>query len=526
MNSKHNQFLRHTICSQKNLKQTPKQQKNTNMAMASLPADSPPPMEDSKPIDQDPIVEPDHKPSTSSTVTVNVEAPTTTSMENSTPKHLHARQEGSFTASKSKSFEDEDDVRRSPRPSSLKPAGGSISPGRMSLNDSFIEMKSGKGIARRISSVDGGSSLEIRRSSVNRFGFLFDDEDVGLYGEEFLEQIASEEKMNPRELARLNAQYNERLKKWDNMTKKWSRNSDNLLKKRIRKGIPEPYRGKAWKLILKSRIPKDAPYKDPSDIPYDQLVHERNPDAEYCISVDVPRSFPKHVRFMETDGEGQRALGRALKAFSNLDKEIGYCQGMSFIMATLLMYFTEDEALWAFSCLMGPPYNLKNLFLPGLPKLLQSVAVLEKLMNVFMPDLLNHLQENNMIASIYAAPWFMTVFIVGFPFELTLRIFDCFFNEGEKIFYRVALGLLMNLKDELLACDNMDKIMTTIKKGQRRINADKIFEAGFKLKLTRKQIETFDEEYQESLKNKPVRQRRKPNKKAKSDIPEETKEMQ
>eukprot|EP00475_Leptophrys_vorax_P022071 TRINITY_DN3000_c0_g1_i1.p1 TRINITY_DN3000_c0_g1~~TRINITY_DN3000_c0_g1_i1.p1 ORF type:complete len:392 (+),score=96.75 TRINITY_DN3000_c0_g1_i1:90-1265(+) len=300
--------------------------------------------------------------------------------------------------------------------------GGSMSPARQSLNDSFVEMKV-KGI-RRISSVDGNSSIEIRRASVNRFGFLFDDEEVGLFSEEFL---TSEEKISANELTRLKKQYNERLEKWESMTKKWSRTSESLIKKRTRKGIPDPYRGRAWSLILKSRIPRDAEFKDFRAVPFLDLLQKLNPEAEYTISVDVPRSFPKHVRFGEKDGEGQVALGHALKAYANLDPEVGYCQGMSFIMATLLMYFTEEEALWAFWCMMGPPYNLREMFLPGLPKLMQSIYVLEKLMAIFIPDLFTHLDSSGMIASIYASPWFMTIFTVGFPFETTLRVLDCFF---------------------------------------------------------------------------------------------------
>ena len=41
-------------------------------------------------------------------------------------------------------------------------------------------------------------------------------------------------------------------------------------------------------------------------------------------------------------GPGQRALFNVLRAFSNYDKQVGYCQGMTNIVTILLMYYTEE----------------------------------------------------------------------------------------------------------------------------------------------------------------------------------------
>lgn len=38
----------------------------------------------------------------------------------------------------------------------------------------------------------------------------------------------------------------------------------------------------------------------------------------------------------------QRALFNVLRAFSNYDEEVGYCQGMTNIVATILMYCDEE----------------------------------------------------------------------------------------------------------------------------------------------------------------------------------------
>lgn len=38
----------------------------------------------------------------------------------------------------------------------------------------------------------------------------------------------------------------------------------------------------------------------------------------------------------------QRALFNVLRAFANYDEEVGYCQGMTNIVATILMYCEEE----------------------------------------------------------------------------------------------------------------------------------------------------------------------------------------
>lgn len=251
---------------------------------------------------------------------------------------------------------------------------------------------------RTVSIADGVGSLEIRRASVNRFGFLFEDDDVGMFSEEYMLAQATEEAKETvaendgekREMQRLQSQYNERLEKWMTMTKRWNQMSDSVIKKRVRKGLPDPFRAKAWRLIIESRISRDCKYRNPEAIDYAELLEQKAQEYEHIIELDAPRSFPKHIRFREADGEGQTALRRTLKAYAVLDPEVGYCQGMSFIMAVLLMYFTEEEALWAFWCLMHQ-YGMREMFLTGLPKLQRSTFVLEKLIAHFFPKLTKHL---------------------------------------------------------------------------------------------------------------------------------------
>ena len=52
----------------------------------------------------------------------------------------------------------------------------------------------------------------------------------------------------------------------------------------------------------------------------------------------VGRTFPSHPYFSTQLGPGQLSLFNLLKAYSLLDDEVGYCQGLSFIAGILLMH--------------------------------------------------------------------------------------------------------------------------------------------------------------------------------------------
>lgn len=105
---------------------------------------------------------------------------------------------------------------------------------------------------------------------------------------------------------------------------------------KIRSGIPPPLRGVVWSSMAGAR---DRDLEDA----FEKLVDEKSP-YEGIINKDVGRSFPGVELFRDAEGEGQKMLGRVLKCFSLQDKDIGYCQGLGFLVGPLLMNMGEREA--------------------------------------------------------------------------------------------------------------------------------------------------------------------------------------
>ena len=92
-----------------------------------------------------------------------------------------------------------------------------------------------------------------------------------------------------------------------------------LLSKKIRSGVPPPLRGVVWMSMSGARDSN-------LEATYDRLQGESSP-YEQMIGKDLGRTFPGVDIFSIEDGQGQRMMGRVLRAFSIHDSEIGYCQG-------------------------------------------------------------------------------------------------------------------------------------------------------------------------------------------------------
>ena len=90
-----------------------------------------------------------------------------------------------------------------------------------------------------------------------------------------------------------------------------------------------------------------------SDEVYIKLRDISQPREEVLIAKDIFRTYPDHEMFQERDGPGQRALFHVLKAYANYDPEVGYCQGMGFIVGLLLMNISSEALVfWTFVQLM------------------------------------------------------------------------------------------------------------------------------------------------------------------------------
>ncbi|XP_029908691.1 USP6 N-terminal-like protein [Myripristis murdjan] len=267
----------------------------------------------------------------------------------------------------------------------------------------------------------------------DRFGFLHE--------EELPTPSALEEKQKQQEI--------ERVEKWLKMVKKWDkyRNSDKMVK-RVYKGIPLQLRGQAWALLLDiEKVKQDNVGK------YEKMKQQaRSFSTEIKqIDLDVNRTFRNNIMFRDRFGVKQQALFHVLAAYSVYNTEVSYCQGMSQIAAVLLMYLNEEDAFWALSQLLtNSKHAMHGFFIPGFPKLQRFQAHHEQILSKMLPKLKKHLDKEQMTTGIYTTKWFLQCFIDRTPFTLTLRLWDIYILEGEKMLTAMAYTTLKLHKKRLL----------------------------------------------------------------------------
>ncbi|KAK2904594.1 TBC1 domain family member 9B isoform X1 [Channa argus] len=220
-------------------------------------------------------------------------------------------------------------------------------------------------------------------------------------------------------------------------------------------GIPEHLRGELWLLFsgAQNEMATHPGY-------YGDLVEQAMGLCSLAteeIERDLHRSMPEHRAFQNEMGIA--ALRRVLTAYAHRNPGIGYCQAMNIVTSVLLLYCTEEEAFWLLVALcerMLPDYY--NTRVVGA---LVDQGVFEELTRAFLPLLYEHMQELGVISTI-SLSWFLTLFLSVMPFDSAVLLVDCFFYEGIKVIFQVALAVLQDNMDALLSCNDEGEAMTIL----------------------------------------------------------------
>lgn len=86
---------------------------------------------------------------------------------------------------------------------------------------------------------------------------------------------------------------------------------------------------------------------------YEHLSKTQDLINEPLIKKDIARTFPDHENFKDCKGKGQNGIFKILRAYAQFDSEVGYCQGMAFIVGMLLIHIkSEVLTFWTFVSIM------------------------------------------------------------------------------------------------------------------------------------------------------------------------------
>ncbi|XP_060686581.1 ecotropic viral integration site 5 protein homolog isoform X3 [Hemiscyllium ocellatum] len=280
------------------------------------------------------------------------------------------------------------------------------------------------------------------------------------------------------------------VNEWDDVRKK----KEKQMRELVRKGIPHHFRAIVWQLLCNAQ---NMPIKDQ----YSELLKMTSP-CEKLIRRDIARTYPEHDFFKEKDSLGQEVLFNVMKAYSLVDREVGYCQGSAFIVGLLLMQMPEEEAFCVFVKLMQD-YRLRELFKPSMAELGLCMYQFEWMIQEQLPELSVHFQSQSFHTSMYSSSWFLTIFLTTFPLPVATRLFDIFMSEGLEIVFRVGIAILQANQAELMQLD-MEGMLQHFQKvipHQFDSAPDKLIQAAYQTKYNAKKMKKLEKEYT-TIKNK------------------------
>ncbi|OVA06584.1 Rab-GTPase-TBC domain [Macleaya cordata] len=233
------------------------------------------------------------------------------------------------------------------------------------------------------------------------------------------------------------------------------------LKRLIRKGIPPVLRPKVWLSISgaakkKSTVPESY---------YDDLiaaVEGKVTAATKQIDHDLPRTFPGHP-WLDTP-EGHASLRRVLVGYSFRDCHVGYCQGLNYVAALLLLVMkTEEDAFWMLAVLLENVL-VNDCYTDNLSGCHVEQRVFKDLLAKKCPTLSAHLESIGFDVSLVATEWFLCLFSKSLPSETTMRVWDVLFNEGAKVLFHVALAIFRMKEMELLMAQQVGDVISIIQR--------------------------------------------------------------
>ena len=254
----------------------------------------------------------------------------------------------------------------------------------------------------------------------------------------------------------------------------WGKEGKNLLKKTyfteedkklyklllIKGEIPSKYRGEFWyistggkrELINHPNYYKYILEKYPKSVlSYDKIGTREQ------IEKDLRRTFPGEEYFK--DSRNIEKLRNILTCYFNRNLS-GYTQGCNFIVGRLLEFIGDEEKVfWTFSQLMENILTV-DYFSQMLGVYVEVDILMCLLRDLYTPNMLKKLDKNDKIIYLQniLLQWFISLFIIKFPKNLQLFIWDIFFIEKKIVLYKVSISLLHKYKNEIASADSIESL--------------------------------------------------------------------
>ncbi|KAH0792965.1 TBC domain containing protein [Histomonas meleagridis] len=298
-----------------------------------------------------------------------------------------------------------------------------------------------------------------------------------------------------------NSKEQERSMKWAKMISNWGSwmpSQFSKIAERVGKGIPDPIRSRAWFLIVSDN---EVIQKYPQTI--DELLQKDSHEGYVTIEKDIIRTFQQLIFFSQPTVVD--SLRRILYSYCQIDPELGYTQGMSFIAGMFVAYMDEESAYKSFlSVMLGKKINQREFLVGGFPRLHICNQILMILAKQHCPNILKNLDRNQIMFGMFTPDWFLTAFqVYKWHPEFQLRIFERYLLFGAKYLVAFALQILISHQD-IINAGNYDTILRCLQhpdQSKRLKNWHEFLNSVQSLILSEKDFAALEKEAKNQLDN-------------------------
>ncbi|XP_014255014.1 small G protein signaling modulator 3 homolog [Cimex lectularius] len=294
----------------------------------------------------------------------------------------------------------------------------------------------------------------------DEFGFRIEDEKTEKNSNEVVSApLAEDAKERLKWLAHLEFSHNN-----DSKDLSWERVELRLpktdkLREMVREGIPHSLRPQLW-----MRFSGGLAKKMNSDVSYRDIVKESSNEdlaSSKQIEKDLLRTLPGNACFSSLTSTGIPRLRRILRGIAWLYPDIGYCQGMGMVAASLLLFLEEDDCFWMM-CTIVEDLLPASYYTTTLMGVLADQRVLRTLICSYLPSVDVTLRQHDIELSLITVHWFLTIFASVVNTKIQLRIWDIFFFDGSIILFQITLGMLKIKEPTLKELENSAQIFNCL----------------------------------------------------------------
>jgi hypothetical protein len=275
-----------------------------------------------------------------------------------------------------------------------------------------------------------------------------------------------------------------------NFASKLNNINPKILLNNIISGIPNRYRGHFWlkcignqlsitpdyfdinlsKYYEKYEETKESKYKLP--FPYLGIFKENTPlTSDLCEVINCFVISRPDIKYNENISY---LVGMLI---INMDKYQAYVSFMNLILnPNIIIYYLssdKDEPVMEYGYSNTPTgdedTNInKNKKIPSIVEKNLRRVIFKQLLFHNLPELCSNLELLNVLPEDYFDEWNQTIFSKNFNVDISMKIWDLFVVQGEKIIFDAGIALMKELEEELNNCEEKEEVLDILLNSQMK----------------------------------------------------------